>query len=165
MKYFSGIVLALLAFAVTSTGYAKPQNGKVFKKWTVSCEQNRPATKYACSIGQDVLGNDRRSIVAAISVGYSTDKKLPVSLIVLPLGVRVTNGVLIETDNGKFKKTVPFRNCDKVGCYVIMTLEPKFVAAMKNGTNMKVTFGRVGEPPAAVIFSLSGFTAAFNSLN
>ena len=85
--------------------------------------------------------------------------------VVTPLGTLLTAGVVVQIDAGE-KRQYPFAWCSQVGCFARFGLDNPAVGVMKRGKAGKITLISVGNPQAPVTLdlSLSGFTAAFDSL-
>ena len=85
--------------------------------------------------------------------------------IVTPLGTLFTTGVVLQIDGGE-KRQFPFAWCSQVGCFARFGLDKPRVDALKRGKGGQITLISVGRPEAPVVLnlSLSGFTAAFDSL-
>ena len=71
----------------------------------------------------------------------------------------------MQVDGGE-KRQYPFAWCSQVGCFARFGLDKPRIDALKRGKAGKITLVSVGRPEAPVVLdlSLSGFTAAFDSL-
>ena len=85
--------------------------------------------------------------------------------VVTPLGTLLTAGVAVQIDTGDTQR-YPFSWCSQVGCFARFGLTKPAIDAMKRGKAGKISLISVGRPEAPVVLamSLSGFTAAFESL-
>ena len=85
--------------------------------------------------------------------------------VVTPLGTLLTNGVVVQIDAGE-RRQYPFAWCSQVGCFARFGLTKPAIDGMKRGKAGKITLISIGRPeqPVVLNLSLSGFTAAFNSL-
>ena len=85
--------------------------------------------------------------------------------VVTPLGTLLTNGVVLQIDSGE-QRQYPFAWCSQVGCFARFGLTKPSIDSMKRGKAGKITLISIGRPEAPVVLdlSLSGFTAAFESL-
>lgn len=85
--------------------------------------------------------------------------------VVMPLGVVLTQQLTIQVDAAAPRR-YPFLYCVATGCYAQFALTAAEVTAFKNGAKATFTVVPVNTPDAAAPFevSLSGFTAAFDSL-
>ena len=85
--------------------------------------------------------------------------------VVSPLGTLLTSGVVLQIDGGE-RRQYPFAWCSQVGCFARFGLDAPSLTGMKRGNAGRITLVSVGQPEAPVILdlSLSGFTAAYDSL-
>jgi invasion protein IalB len=86
--------------------------------------------------------------------------------VVTPLGTLLPAGLVMQIDNGE-RRQYPFSWCSQVGCFARFGLNDASINSMKRGKAGKVALVSVGAPEAPVTLdiSLSGFTAAYDSLN
>jgi invasion protein IalB len=82
-----------------------------------------------------------------------------------PLGTLLQPGLGFQVDAGE-RAALPFEWCVQEGCIVRLGLRADDVAAMKRGrvTNLTVTSIAAPDQPLTLALSLSGFTAAYDSL-
>ena len=85
--------------------------------------------------------------------------------VVTPLGTLLTTGVIVQIDGGE-KRQYPFAWCSQVGCFARFGLTKPSIDTLKRGKAGTITLVSVGRPEAPVVLtlSLSGFTAAFDTL-
>ena len=85
--------------------------------------------------------------------------------VVTPLGTLLTTGVIVQVDGGE-QRQYPFAWCSQIGCFARFGLTKPSIDALKRGKGGKITLVSVGRPETPVVLdlSLSGFTAAFDSL-
>jgi invasion protein IalB len=85
--------------------------------------------------------------------------------VVTPLGTLLTAGVIVQIDGGE-QRQYPFAWCSQVGCFSRFGLAKTSIDSLKRGKAGKITLVSVGRPeqPVVLALSLSGFTAAFDSL-
>ena len=85
--------------------------------------------------------------------------------VVTPLGTLLTTGVVMQVDGGE-QRQYPFAWCSQVGCFSRFGLAKPTVDQLKRGKGGSITLISVGRPeePVVLDLSLSGFTAAFDSL-
>jgi invasion protein IalB len=156
--------LLIIFFGLFSlNAHAKPEHGKKFKDWTVACEKLPTTGDEICNIFQRV-SNDKKNVVMQIAIGYMPGKNKPQAIVTLPLGVILPPG--IEFTGGTAKPfSVPFSVCLKSGCVAIAPLDTDVIKGMKAGDKGSIKFAAgTNKQVIQVPVSLSGFTAAFNSL-
>lgn len=156
------IVLSL-SFVLSGNVQAKPEIGKKFKDWTVVCEKLPKVDKEICGILQTVT-NDNRQILQ-VTIGYLPVSKTPrvILTLTMPLGVYLEPGIEFIGGNAKPLR-FPFKVCLSSGCVATIMLDDDTIKKMKAGTKGSVKFAVAKEKVIEIPVSLSGFTAAFNSL-
>ncbi len=82
-----------------------------------------------------------------------------------PLGTLLPAGLGFQIDSGE-QATLPFEWCVQEGCVVRLGLRQPEIDAMKRGRAVNMTVRSIADPdnPVSLTLSLSGFTAAFDSL-
>lgn len=161
LRSFIFIVL-IVSFTLVSNVQAKPEHGKKFKDWTVVCEELPKSKAKICNIFQNVT-NDKGKVVMQVAIGYRPGSNDAQALVTLPLGVILPPGIEFKAGSAKVVR-VPFGVCVKNGCIAITKLSKEMVKGMKSGTQGGVKFAAAKSKVIEVPVSLSGFTAAFNSL-
>lgn len=133
-----------------------------FDDWEVRCL----STSDECFLYQLALDPDGNP-VAEFSL-----LKLPASgeaaagaTVVTPLGTLLTSGVVLQIDSDA-KRQYPFGWCSQVGCFARFGLDNETIGSMKRGSSGELTLVSVADPdaPISVPLSLTGFTAAYDSL-
>jgi invasion protein IalB len=121
--------------------------------WTKRCEE-----KIAyCEIFQRLSIKENNQRLVEFAVGYPKDMKgAAQAVIILPLGVTVTDGIAIKVDD-QAPATAKFRSCNPDGCYVILTLPDTIIQSMASGKKITVSFLDGAGKQLNVEMSLSGF--------
>jgi invasion protein IalB len=85
--------------------------------------------------------------------------------VLTPLGTLLPPGLVLQIE-GAEQRQYPFSWCDPAGCFARFAVDDTAVAAMKRGSAARMTLFAVQSPgePVVLQVSLSGFTAAFDSL-
>ncbi len=145
-------------------------NGPLWKK---ECDKKNPDR---CQIGQQVflqkdVDGKKQTVgrILAVTVQKATNpktkEKFSVLNMQLPLGVDLRPGIVIKVDDGKEMKVI-YSKCTNAGCDAALVMDDNLVSAMKAGAILFVGFRAWGNEQTQVIkASLSGFTAALNSLS
>lgn len=163
-RFIASAVLALFAWLVPAVGMAQPKDGQVYKDWTVRCQPDpQNAAKDGCFIFQSVVDNQSKKPIMAVAVGYLVSDKGPAAVFTVPLGIRLPPGVQVQIDQNQSLK-LPVERCMPDGCRIQFRLADTHIAAFKAGSGGTLTFQDVTGRNVAIPFSLSGFTAAFASL-
>jgi invasion protein IalB len=133
-----------------------------FGAWEVRCAPDGDE----CFMYQLAL-DEKKNPVAEVSI-----LKLPEAAeadagvtVVTPLGTLLTAGVALQVDGGE-RRQYPFGYCIQVGCFARFGLAQPSLDALKRGKTGELTLVSVAQPnaPLTLDLSLSGFTAAFDSL-
>jgi invasion protein IalB len=98
-----------------------------------------------------------------IAVGYPPKSTEPQAIITLPLGVLLQPGIEFKGGTAEAIR-VPFGVCVKNGCIAIAKMSDVVIKGMKSGTKGSIKFAAAQRKIIEIPISLSGFTAAFNSL-
>jgi invasion protein IalB len=137
-----------------------------FQDWAVRCGPPAEGAPAACEMVQQRL-DEQGQTVLAIAVGKVPNTDDPGMLIILPLGIWLPPGVVLQVDGGE---EVPARieRCERRGCQVELLLETKVLTLLRSGREANVLFqiyDETGQPKVVgVPFSLLGFTAALNEI-
>jgi invasion protein IalB len=137
-----------------------------FQDWAVRCGRRAEGATQACEMVQQRL-DEQGQTVLAIAVGKVPNTDDPGMLIILPLGIWLPPGVVLQVDGGE---EIPARieRCERRGCQVELLLEPNVLTLLRAGREVNVLFqiyDENGEPNVVgVPFSLLGFTAALNEV-
>jgi invasion protein IalB len=140
-----------------------PPEVKSVGDWLVRCYPTQ--TQSPCDMYQqqnDAKSNQR---VLAVSIAYIPHLDKHAVQISVPLGVSITRGVAILA--GSYTSpAMPYRRCDRAGCYVEMLIDNSVVDQLSHGGDtalIKVTAddGKNYE----LKLSLNGFTAAHDSMS
>jgi invasion protein IalB len=110
---------------------------------------------------QQVFHRETRQLVASALVRPAADGKTGAMVITLPLGLNLTEPVLVKVDNGTAERQ-SIQTCTNVGCFVAMTLTDKFIAAMRAGSDLKITVQDANKKPIEMSLPLLGFGIAFD---
>ena len=116
-----------------------------------------------CQISQILNEKESNNPVMQVSVGYLPEQEQPVAAITLPLGIWLPPGLQLQVDDGK-KGRVPVDTCVPGGCRAGVELDAEFLASMKQGNQLNVTFGGGNRQPLTIPVSLQGFSAALDAL-
>lgn len=158
------ILLCLFSLSLffSANVQAKPENGKKFKDWTVVCEKLPKSGKEVCNIFQNVL-NEKKKAVLQVAIGYLPGMKKPQMLLTMPLGVLLEPGLEFKGGTAKAVR-LPFKVCVANGCVAMTMLDEAMIKGMKAGSKGGVKVAIAKDKVIEIPISLSGFTAAFNSL-
>jgi invasion protein IalB len=129
--------------------------------WRVECGSDGKVLD--CRVLQQVVHREDKHTIALLSVRMPADSKTPAMLIQLPLGIGLIEPVQLQVDAGPIEKR-PVQACTAGGCFVGMPLNDKFLAAMRSGTMLKLTFQDSSKRPIIVDIPLLGFGLALDKI-
>jgi invasion protein IalB len=151
-------------------GQAPPAESKLterqFKDWTVRCGRQNEQGPEVCGMEQQTTDKEGRTVMA-VFVGKVPNSSDPGLLIMVPLGVLLPAGVMLQIDSGA-EMPLQVNRCERQGCRIELLLKPELLARFKSGSQAKVLF-EVFDPQGerrrlGVPISLQGFTAALEEV-
>lgn len=170
MKTLSLLSSVFLGALVSSAALAQapaaappaPPEVKNIGDWLVRCYPAQ--TQSPCDMYQqqnDAKSNQR---VLAVSLAYIPHLDKHAIQISVPLGVSIQRGVVLQA--GSYTSPVmPYRRCDRGGCYVEMLLDNSVVDQLNHaGDNALLKVTADDGKNYQLKLSLNGFTAAHDSM-
>jgi invasion protein IalB len=152
-------VAAFLAGMAASAAPAQQAPESPPAAWRVECSGDGKTLE--CRAVQQVFHRETRQLVLSVAVRPAADGKSGAMLMTLPLGLNLTEPVLVKVDNGAPERQA-IQTCTNVGCFVAMTLTDKLIAAMRTGTDLKITVQDANKKPVEMSLPLLGFGIAFD---
>ena len=150
--------LTIVITAVSHSAPAQAPDGPP-AAWRVECTGDGKTLD--CRAVQQVFQRDTRQLVLSAVVRPAADLKTGAMVLTLPLGLNLTEPVTVKVDNGAAERQ-PIQTCTNVGCFVTMTLTDKMLAAMRTGSELKITVQDVNKKPVDMGMPLLGFGLAFD---
>lgn len=148
----------------------------VFDDWTLKCvvpakaPTPTPSNKLEqlCEIFQSVAVEDQGQPVEIMSLAVSplpkAQGKARYTLVgLVPLDVHLPSDFGLSA-GGTELALARYRNCDKRGCFVFVSLSDKAIKRLKRAMDGGAHFTDLAGRSIKVVFSLKGFTKAFESL-
>ena len=127
--------------------------------WRVECSGDGKTLD--CRAVQQVFQRETRQLVVSVLVRPAADGKRAAMVITLPLGLNLTEPVLVKVDNGTAEKH-PIQTCTNIGCFASLTANERLVNAMRGGSDLKITFQDANKKPVEMSLPLLGFGIAFD---
>src|SRR5437660_3654012 len=150
-----GLAAILVALGMAPAAWA--QEGVA--AWRVECTGDGKTLD--CRAVQQVFHRESRQLLLSVAVRPAADGKSGALVMTLPLGLNLTEPVLLKVDNGTPEKQ-SIQTCTNVGCFVAMTLTDKLIAALRAGSDLKVTVQDASKKPIEMGLPLLGFGLAFD---
>jgi invasion protein IalB len=179
----------LLALVFASSSYANEQPGseeraastansrsvQQFDDWQLRCSSRPQRSKgdassaAACEIGQplmiDLDGKPVELLNLAISKAHDKAGKVEWAMVVLtPLDVELSADFGVSIGSAE-PALLRYRNCNRLGCFVLVPLDNRRVQEMKQAATGAVYFRLLNKQAVKVNFSLKGFTKAMIALS
>ena len=127
--------------------------------WRVECTGDGKTLD--CRAMQQLYQRETRQLVISMLVRKNSDPKGAQMTIQLPLGLSLTDPILVKVDNGQPERS-PIQTCTNIGCFVNMSANDKLVAAMRTGREIKITVHDANKKPIEMALPLLGFGLAFD---
>ena len=147
----------VLAGNLSAQAQVAPEPGPA--AWRVECTGDGKSLE--CRAIQQIFQRDTRQLVASVAVRYAPDTKAGAMSILLPLGLNLTEPILIKVDNGPPERQ-SIQTCNNGGCLVTMTASDKLLVAMRAGTDLKITVQDASKKPIEMSLPLLGFGIAYD---
>jgi invasion protein IalB len=156
------IIVSLTAVAAATlmlAGDLRAQGPEAPAAWRVECTGDGRSLE--CRAVQQIFQRETRQLVASVAVRFAPETKAGMMSLLLPLGLNLTEPVLIKVDNGPPERQ-PIQTCNNSGCLVTMTANDKLLAAMRTGTDLKLTVQDASKKPIEMSLPLLGFGIAYD---
>jgi invasion protein IalB len=153
---------ALQAQAPVPAPAPAPAPAQAPQAWRVECTGNGKVLECR-AVFQVVQRDERQQLIPLVTLAahYAPDTKATMLQIQLPLGLNLAEPISLRVDNGEIERQ-QIQTCNAAGCFVTMTLNDKFVAAMRNGMTLKITVQDASKKPTELPLPLLGFGFAYD---
>ncbi|PJB71099.1 MAG: hypothetical protein CO093_06055 [Alphaproteobacteria bacterium CG_4_9_14_3_um_filter_47_13] len=126
--------------------------------WIVRCnEADGEVRKGSCEIFQRLIIAESGERVAELAIGFPEDRDDARGVIILPLGMMLSEGAQMKIDEGAFFK-FSMRYCIKDGCYAFLNMDDKLLGMMRKGNKATILFKMASGKEASVVLSLADFS-------
>jgi invasion protein IalB len=129
--------------------------------WRVECAGDGKTLD--CRAIQQMINREDKQVVVVVSARIAPDTKAPVLTIQLPLGINLVEPIQIKVDNGAVERQ-QIQTCTNVGCIVTIPLKEPLLAALRNGTLLKITIQDTNKRTINIDVPLLGFGLAFDKI-
>ncbi|MBZ3691920.1 invasion associated locus B family protein [Phyllobacterium calauticae] len=130
--------------------------------WTVICGVDDKQAKN-CVLQQEQVRQVKNSpSQRVLAVEIQPKGKEADALLVLPLGLKLVGGAVLQIDDGKASAANPFRTCVPAGCIVSVKADAKMLALLGNGKSLAVKTTTDDGKEANFAITLDGFQSALN---
>ena len=149
-------IVGLTLLAALSAPSAWAQSGPA--AWRVECGGD--GKMLACHAIQQIVTREDNKLVAQAAARLGPDKA-PVLVLQLPLGLNVSEPVLVKVDAGKEDK-VPMQTCTNTGCFLSLPLKDPLLASLRTGQQLKLAVKDTNGRTINLDIPLLGFGLAFD---
>ncbi len=139
----------------------QPDVVKEFGDWTVRCYPVKSPSP--CQMLELRVAKKSHQRILGVMLAYVPSRDANVLQVSVPLGVALSNGLVIDTDTYK-SPVLKFRRCDQLGCYVEEAVGNDVVSKLAKATKANATIVSVDGKRYNLVFSLKGFTEAHQSM-
>jgi invasion protein IalB len=153
---------AALAQGAAPAAPPTPTDVQVIGDWTVHCFP--VASPNPCEMTTEMDAKDTHQRVLGVTIAYVPSADKHVLIVAVPLGVAIPKGLVIQTDSFT-SPMLPYRSCDRAGCYVEMVIDNGSVDSMSHsGPVAAIKVVADGGKGFDLRLSLNGFSAAHDKM-
>jgi invasion protein IalB len=134
---------------------------ETYQDWRLACQSAGAQT--VCSITQEQQQQNGQRVLA-IELLRAEGKGALVGNLMLPFGLQLDAGAVLQIDDRKPGEPLRFSTCMPAGCLVPLSFDPAYVTALRAGTVLRVKVQSVDAKEVALSISVTGFSAAFDRL-
>jgi len=167
------LLAAVLAVLAVNPAFAadkgQPTNPS-YGDWGKTCEKGGKGLDgkemgEVCYIFQNISNKEDGKMVMQVRVGMAPEKKQPVLIVTLPLGVLIPPGAALIVEGAAEPMKLPFLACAPEGCTTVgQVIKDDFLEVMKKGEKAAVRVALINRKLLTLPVSLKGFTRAYAAL-
>ena len=135
---------------------------KTIGDWAVRCYPVQ--SQSPCDMFQQQNEKDSQQRILALSLAYIPHLDRHAIQVVVPLGVAIPKGVILHTSSFT-SQSMPYRRCDRAGCYVEMLIDNNIVDQIGHGGDTAMVKITADDGKSYDLkISLNGFSAAHDAM-
>lgn len=142
---------------------AAPANAPASPGWAVRCSSTSRDAPLECAMEQNAVISKTGQLVALVNIRVPSDTHTPVAFIQLPLGLNLPAGAKLQVDDGK-SIDLQIQTCETRGCFANTPIVPEFLAALKSGKQLKISFQNLAKEAITIPMPLADFAAAYDKI-
>jgi invasion protein IalB len=142
----------------TEASNAPPQPG-----WVARCASSGRDAPLECAIEETAVLTKTGQLVVLVNIRVTSDTRMPIALVQLPLGLNLPAGAKLQVDDGK-SVDLQIQTCENRGCYANLPIASDMLAAMRAGKQLKVSFQNLAKDPITIPMPLTDFAAAYDRI-
>ena len=151
------------ATPATSPAEAAAANTPPAPGWAVRCSSVSRSSPLECAMEQTAVLSKTGQLIALVNIRVPSDTHAPVALVQLPLGLNLPGGAKLQVDDGKVTD-LQIQTCEARGCYASTPISPEFLAVLKSGKELKVSFQNLGKESISIPMPLADFAAGYDKI-
>jgi invasion protein IalB len=169
MRFFVGAIATLALGGLVSVTSAvaqtneQPAGGGAQPAWSVTCTAASREAPLDCVIEQRAVVTETGRLLSRVTVRVPADTRKPVMMVQAPLGPFLPAGIALDVD-GAGPQKLDYQTCDANGCYAGSPVSDELLQAMFRGQKLNITIQALNKQPVKIPMELSGFTAAYRSI-
>lgn len=147
-----------------------PAQAQPTEAWLTRCEEPQEGTETTtpyCEVFQALVMQETNQRFAEFAVGFPQDaseKGIARGVIVLPLGILLTDGIQMQIDDGqKYKFQV--RYCGNNGCFAFVNLNKGLLDELRKGSETKIIAKATTGQDMIIKMTLKGFKKALQKIS
>jgi len=140
-----------------------PTNGPPPPGWVARCASASRAAPLECAIEETAVVAKTGQLVVQVNIRVTSDKRAPVALVQLPLGLSLPAGARLQVDDGT-ALDLKIETCENRGCYASAPVAPDMLAALKSGKQIKISFQNLGKETITIPMPLTDFASAYDRI-
>ena len=156
---FAAALAAVVGVAGLHSAAAQAPEAPQVAAWRVECTGDGKTLD--CRAVQQLFHRDSRQLLVSLAVKPAADGKTGAMIVQLPLGLNLTEPITLRSTTARPEKQA-IQTCTNVGCFIAMTINDKLLAAMRTGSELKVTMQDANKKPVDIGLPLLGFGLAFD---
>ena len=169
------MILLVACVFMAAPAHAKPTAGAstapaavaaqiVQMPWSVRCDKATNDVKEHCEAFQVMAMAKTGQRVAEFAVGYTgTDKSIARGVLILPLGILLTDDLVMQADNGKAFK-FKIRYCTTAGCYAFLYMKQAVLDTLRSAKTIKIDTKTSSGQDVAIEIQMNGFSESLKKL-
>ena len=131
--------------------------------WAVRCASAGREAPLECAMEQTAVLSKTGQLVVLINIRVPGDTRTPVTLVQLPLGLNLAEGIKVQDDDGKISD-LPIQTCETRGCYATGPIAPELLTALRSGKQLKLSFQSLAKETLTIPVPLADFPAAYDKI-
>lgn len=153
---------AVPAIAAPSLPGEASSLSEVHGDWTVGCgiQGQGSAAKLSCAVSQ--RQSDKASQRQILLLELTPSNESAKGVLVLPLGVDLARGAVLQVDTGKATPPQAYSTCVPAGCVVPLNFDAANLKLLRAGKTLNVVASAVGGKAVKLAVPLDGLPAALD---